>query len=356
MAVRPRGNNWQADFAYRSVRYRQDFATKLEAQQWEAETKAELLKGRKVAGPKGGPAVLFSKALQATYDRCWKGQKDSEKSLKNGETVSLILGEIQVKAIDGEMIDTVVAEMESRKYAPSTINRKLAALSKVLRHSHKRGWIKALPPIERKREPTGRMRFYTKEEETVIIGWLNNSAYESVADLVTFLIDSGLRLSEALNLRNRHVTGGLTMVRDTKTPAGDRTVPQTGRLKVLVARRLLAQPKDSDCLFWDLTKRIADRGWTECREALKQESDPDWVMHTLRHTFISRLVQNGTHLRTVQVLAGHASLAMTQRYAHLAAHNYMDAIAGLEAGTKHPIHPQIEASLSHAGNLPQMAL
>jgi integrase len=39
--------------------------------------------------------------------------------------------------------------------------------------------------------------------------------------------------------------------------------------------------------------------------------------HVLRHTFISRLVQKGVNLRIIQVAAGHRTIAMTARYAHL---------------------------------------
>jgi len=39
--------------------------------------------------------------------------------------------------------------------------------------------------------------------------------------------------------------------------------------------------------------------------------------HDLRHTLASRLVQSGVQIQVVQELLGHATLEITQRYAHL---------------------------------------
>ena len=55
-------------------------------------------------------------------------------------------------------------------------------------------------------------------------------------------------------------------------------------------------------------------------------TDKDFTIHTLRHTFASRLVQAGIDIYKVKDLLGHKSLKMTERYAHLAVHNYKDAI------------------------------
>jgi integrase len=49
-------------------------------------------------------------------------------------------------------------------------------------------------------------------------------------------------------------------------------------------------------------------------------------VHALRHTFCSQLVQAGIPLRTVQVLAGHSSIRITEKYAHLAPSSLRDAI------------------------------
>ena len=51
-------------------------------------------------------------------------------------------------------------------------------------------------------------------------------------------------------------------------------------------------------------------------EALAKAEITDFHFHDLRHTFATRLVQNGVDLYKVQKLLGHKNIAMTQRYAH----------------------------------------
>lgn len=53
-------------------------------------------------------------------------------------------------------------------------------------------------------------------------------------------------------------------------------------------------------------------------------------LHCLRHTYCSHLVMQGVPLRTVQVLAGHASYQTTERYAHPAPGHLQDAVKGLD--------------------------
>lgn len=55
----------------------------------------------------------------------------------------------------------------------------------------------------------------------------------------------------------------------------------------------------------------------------------DGGLHCLRHTYCSHLVQSGVPLRTVQVLAGHSSIRITENYAHLAPSTLRDAVLGL---------------------------
>jgi len=52
------------------------------------------------------------------------------------------------------------------------------------------------------------------------------------------------------------------------------------------------------------------------RVALQQTSIENFKWHDLRHTFATRLAQNGVDIHTISRLLGHKNMIMSQRYAH----------------------------------------
>ncbi len=63
---------------------------------------------------------------------------------------------------------------------------------------------------------------------------------------------------------------------------------------------------------------------------IKAELDPTLITpHTMRHTAITRLVQSGADLPTIQRISGHKTLSMVLRYTHVHSQHIDRAIAAI---------------------------
>lgn len=147
-----------------------------------------------------------------------------------------------------------------------------------------------------------------------------------VAELCQVLVDTGMRLGEALGLRWAQVHDGWIHLRDCKNGL-PRSIPLTHRAENVLDRLRGVRPVGP---FFSLSRHQVRHAWDKARWELGYAEDKEFVPHCLRHTFCSRLVQAGVPLAEVKQLAGHANVTMTMRYAHLAPQNLIDAIEKLE--------------------------
>ena len=148
--------------------------------------------------------------------------------------------------------------------------------------------------------------------------------------MVELLYASGLRVSElvSLPLASARRRDGFLLVRG----KGDkeRLVPLNPSARdamktYLAARAAFLEPGDKDNRYL-FPSRGAERHLTRrrCHQllkalALKANIDPDKLSpHVLRHAFATHLVEGGADLRSVQTMLGHADIATTQIYTHVA--------------------------------------
>ena len=110
----------------------------------------------------------------------------------------------------------------------------------------------------------------------------------------------------------------------------------TERVKKMLAGRCEETPKGY--LFTNRYGEKMDRISNTFRRAVDDLFNQDVTdgrqkvcFHSLRHTFASWLVEEGTPLYTVKELLGHSDFSMTQRYSHLAPEALQAAVAVLEA-------------------------
>ena len=82
---------------------------------------------------------------------------------------------------------------------------------------------------------------------------------------------------------------------------------------------------------WTSAQDLLNQATIAFKETLESARITDFRVHDLRHSFASHLLIAGSDLATVSRLMGHASLAMTMRYAHLSQRGEADAVAKLDA-------------------------
>jgi integrase len=331
MPVRQRGNSWQADFSFKSLRFREDFKTENEAKLWEADTKACLLRGE---NPKASQEVVSStRTMQQVLDHVqtlhWKGTKGEVTAVRNGQDcVDKIGADKPINRVTTADVDDMILALAKEGLSDSTINRKLAALSFMLRKAARRGWLNRVPEICRRKEGQHRIRWLSDDEEKNVLAYLKTTGRESMYDLVELLIDSGLRLGEAIRLEFADAKDLTIRLWGDETKSGkSRIVPMTDRVAAIVKRRQ-EEAGDERRVFHDLDVNTAQYAWSKVRQHMKMTDDPHFVLHALRHTFATRALKRGVSLPVLQKLLGHADIKQTMRYAHVADEDLVAAIRG----------------------------
>jgi len=254
---------------------------------------------------------------------------------KRAEKVIEMLGKgMLVTEVNDSHIENLVDTLEYRGFAPATINRYLSSISKMLRFANQRQSIYHLvrmPHIDWQKEDNGRERYLEPMEEQEIIRLLTEWNMVDYLEFYLFLIDTGMRLGEALSIKKLmvHNNNGNYVVNlpASVTKNGEpRGIPLTERAKSIVLK-LLIKAERNDLVFSHLKYWTCENTWRRLRKAMNLEDDKEFVIHCLRHTCATRLAQSGkVELHMIGQMLGHKSWKMIKRYSHLIPNNLMGAV------------------------------
>ena len=199
------------------------------------------------------------------------------------------------------------------------------------------------------KEPEGRTLYLTPEDEAAVREALAPAAMRvgrpaldgrrgDLRPLFAVSVNTGLRWSEQIALRWADVDflTGLITVRQSKT-GHSRQVPMNSvvRSVVLDLAGQRTRTDDPDEPVFRCSYTAADKFFPAAVERARRalaDAGMDgsrldgYTWHCNRRTFASRLVMAGVDLRTVQVLGGWRTLAMVQRYSHLAPAHLREAV------------------------------
>ena len=338
--------NWQIEFEVNGHRVRRSSGTthKRKAQDLERKWRREL-HDEKVMGKTVD--MSFGEATDKYFDTVIKPKENANSAKRDLYVINALRKEFGEDTNLTSIKNSDIADYKATLYKagrkPATVNRHLAVVKAILNKS-KTEWsaLAVLPTIKLDKLDNERKRWLSPEEEQRLL----EASAPHLRDLIIFLLDTGARKGEALNLTWQNVklsNSPRPVVHFLKTKNfSARKIPLTMRVEEMFVRLKKDAPEDEKRVFLyrphgrggKAEKPGAPRPFNHpnvtFNSACKRANIEDVVMHDLRHTFASRLVERGVHLITVKELLGHKSIKMTMRYAHLAPGDGERAIAVLD--------------------------
>jgi integrase len=329
--IRRRGNSFHVDITRKGVRLTATCHSLLDAQTKKAEFQHKLYsgKGDLEALRKRGKSWTIAEGLEYTARVAWSRAVSRDKMIRMGQEAVAFFGQGRpLNSITTEAIDQWLLTLEAKRLADSSINHRIAAISKIMHVALDRGGLDAIPRMPRRRQYQTRFRIVTKDEETRLLFFMGKCGFELQADAVVTLADTGMRVGELLRLKERDVDleQNLIHIWQTKTRV-PRTAPMTQRVHKTVRKRLTSHPSHR---VFPINRYDLYKAWERARSKLELTDDPHFTVNALRHTCASRLVMMGVNLRIVQEWMGHKSYQSTLKYAHLVPETMEKARLALE--------------------------
>lgn len=265
-----------------------------------------------------GDEMLLSQAIELGHQTRWQGSKSEHTTMQRLNTILELCGNVKLSKINKQTVSGLVSKLRARGVAPATINRYLAALKTLLNMAWQ-DWeaIDKVPAIKLHKEPKGRTRVLTESEEGTFLDKLETYQkygcdWSPIADLARVLIETGMRLGEALSITDKDVcfkNGTLSIHPENIKNGHPRTLPMTPRCSQAVRR----QHKPGR--LWPYRNYYIDSVFTKVG---RMTGITGITPHVLRHTFASRMLSDGESIAVVQKWLGHRSIKMTvDRYGHL---------------------------------------
>ena len=239
-----------------------------------------------------------------------------------GNKASLLafFGENQVlSAITQDQVDRYRAAIKKQSHiykAPSTRNKKLMALSTVLKHHR----IRTDLEFTLEREDNARQFIFNDEQIAQVLECFDRDSY--MQDLFVYLLETGARLSEALRLSKDDIRldAGLITIWVTKTKQ-PRSVPITKKVRAILDRR-------PEGFIGGYAKDTVQRKFKRCKDMIGLPEEA--VLYSCRHTYATKMLERGVDIQLLAKILGHSSLAMTSRYSKVTDVRLLDALAKYE--------------------------
>jgi integrase len=265
-------------------------------------------------------------------------------------------GKLDVKRITSAQISKAFAQKAEFGVSTATISAARRTFRTAMNEAIRQGYRPTNPvaltpaPVVKRKEA----RFLTPTQAEVLLEQL---AHDDIKPLVRFALRTGCRISEIIGLtwdcvstekaeirisKQLQRVGGEWTFRDLKTRNSGRTLPIGDELRAVLAdqksRQMVdAKPNPHNLVFTNSNGNPFDLKMvdTHFKAALKKAALPPGGFHSLRHTAVSIMLDNGVDIAIISRFVGHSTIAVTvNTYAHVMPGRFQDAAAKLDAALK----------------------
>ncbi len=216
---------------------------------------------------------------------------------------------------EGDVKEYLFHLVEEKKVATSTLNSAINALKFYYGTILKKHFIYEIKrPCKDKRLPV----VLSQEEVLKILSTVSNIKHKAILMLI---YSAGLRVSEVVKLKPQDIDSQrkLVYIGNAKRRKDRYTLLSEATLETLriywekyKPKKWLFQSQDKEK---HITTRTVQRIFSKACE--KAGIRKDVSVHSLRHSFATHLLEQGTDLRYIQELLGHKSSKTTEIYTHV---------------------------------------
>lgn len=227
--------------------------------------------------------------------------------------------------VDKDIIREYLKVLGNSNYKSSSINRILSSLKNYYEYLEYKHLIEYNPLKDLNRP----------KKEKRLPNFINNNDYEEIIKkslertdfigrrntlLLELLYSSGIRISEALNIKIKDINMSDKSIRILGKGSKMRIVYFGEYAKEYLEEYLKVRNSSSEYLFLNKNNTLLTRRGAEYiisnlvkTSLLKKKVTP----HTFRHSYATEMLNNGADIRSVQELLGHSSLSTTGIYTHV---------------------------------------
>ncbi len=312
----------------------------------QAKKAAQKLRSEVVMGGDPGATKAAIKAVPLYADLAAMHMADAELHQRSFSTTKGYMekhvvpkwGRVRLTDIDSRSIAHWLASKRDEGLAPATVLK----IKMIFSRSFELGARWGIPgcdknpvrAVQSRPVNNARQRYVTADEASRLITAAKASRNSQLADIVQLLLLTGMRVSELLSARwaNVDLDRRTLFVPMSKTGRSRHVPLAQAALDVISTLPkgtfLFPNPRDPARHLTTIK-----HGWQTARDAAGL---PDLRIHDLRHSATSFMVNSGVDLFAVGKVLGHANVASTARYSHLANDTLLAAV---EAGAAKQAQP-----------------